>query len=105
MRRTRTVQAVAAPVAPSSADSAEYRKQLAESYGFRKIGEPLPDNITLKDVMDTLPKKVNFSKNQLHHASNLPVLFSMKMVRYFRFFPLWATRGVSELTWIVADLQ
>lgn len=58
MRRTRTVQAVAAPVAPSSADSAEYRKQLAESYGFRKIGEPLPDNITLKDVMDTLPKKV-----------------------------------------------
>ncbi|KAL3586443.1 hypothetical protein D5086_013310 [Populus alba] len=58
MRRTRTVQAVAAPVAPSSADSAEYRKQLAESYGFRQIGEPLPDSITLKDVMDTLPKKV-----------------------------------------------
>lgn len=66
MRRTRTVQAVAAPVAPSSADSAEYRKQLAESYGFRKIGEPLPGNVTLKDILDTLPKRVEFSKNQLH---------------------------------------
>ncbi|KAG6770179.1 hypothetical protein POTOM_025851 [Populus tomentosa] len=64
MRRTRTVQAVAAPVAPSSADSAEYRKQLAESYGFRQIGEPLPDSITLKDVMDTLPKKITEYLNE-----------------------------------------
>ena len=96
MRRTRTVQAVATPVAPSSADSAEYRKQLAESYGLRQIGEQLPDNITLKDVIDTLPKKVYFFKNQLHHASNLPVLFSLNMVRHFRFFPHWAPRGISD---------
>ncbi|TQD82908.1 hypothetical protein C1H46_031572 [Malus baccata] len=56
---TAVVQAVAVPVAPPpEADSAEYRKQLAESYGFKQIGEPLPDNVTLKDVIETLPKKV-----------------------------------------------
>jgi omega-6 fatty acid desaturase (delta-12 desaturase) len=66
MRSTRTVQAVAVPAAPSFADSAEFRKHLAESYGFRKIGEPLPGNVTLKDILDTLPKRVEFSKNQLH---------------------------------------
>ncbi|KAJ0090890.1 hypothetical protein Patl1_14790 [Pistacia atlantica] len=60
IRRGKFLQAVAVPVAPASADSdsAEYRKQLAESYGFKQIGEPLPDNVTLRDVVDTLPKKV-----------------------------------------------
>lgn len=53
------VKAVAVNVAPSpSADSAEYRQQLCHEYGFRQIGEPLPDNITLRDIIDTLPKKV-----------------------------------------------
>ena len=64
MRSTRTVQAVAVPAAPSFANTAEFRKHLAESYGFRKR-EPLPGNVTLKDILDTLPKKVGFSKNQL----------------------------------------
>lgn len=59
LKRANPVQAVAVPVAPSSADSAQYRKQLAESYGFRQIGEPLPSNVTLKEIIDTLPKKVN----------------------------------------------
>ncbi|KAF9680663.1 hypothetical protein SADUNF_Sadunf06G0144900 [Salix dunnii] len=67
MKRTRTVQAVATPVAPSSADSAEYRKQLAESYGLRQIGEQLPDNITLKDVIDTLPKKITEYLNEVRN--------------------------------------
>ncbi|KAA3486230.1 omega-6 fatty acid desaturase, chloroplastic-like isoform X1 [Gossypium australe] len=61
LRRNKVIQAVAVPVRPSSADSADsaqYRKQLAETYGFRQIGEPLPDNVTLKDVIDTLPRKV-----------------------------------------------
>lgn len=58
LRRTKVIQAVAVPVTPSSADSAEYRKQLAEKYGFRQIGEPLPDNVTLRDIIDALPKKV-----------------------------------------------
>ncbi|XP_057415884.1 omega-6 fatty acid desaturase, chloroplastic [Lotus japonicus] len=52
------IRAVAIPVEPAPAESAEYRKQLAESYGFRKIGEDLPDNVTLKDVISSLPKKV-----------------------------------------------
>ncbi|KAK0572555.1 hypothetical protein LWI29_033414 [Acer saccharum] len=57
-KRNNFIQAVAIPVAPSSPDSAEYRKQLAESYGFKQIGEPLPENVTLKDVIESLPKKV-----------------------------------------------
>lgn len=70
------MQAVAAPVAPPpEADSAEYRKQLAESYGFKRIGEPLPDNVTLKDVIETLPKKVLSFRIMLisepHHQCNL----------------------------------
>ncbi|CAN1809581.1 hypothetical protein LINPERHAP1_LOCUS25660 [Linum perenne] len=58
LRRTKPVEAVAVPVVPSSADDSEYRKQLAESYGFRQIGEDLPNDITLKQVIDTLPKEV-----------------------------------------------
>lgn len=59
LRKSKTVRAVAAPVAPSPADSADYRKQLCESYGFRQIAEPLPDNITLKNVTDSLPQEVS----------------------------------------------
>jgi len=50
---------VAIPAAPSPAEStSEYRKQICERYGFKKIGEPLPDNVTLKDIINSLPKKV-----------------------------------------------
>ncbi|TKY54705.1 Omega-6 fatty acid desaturase [Spatholobus suberectus] len=52
------IRAVAIPVQPAPAESAEYRKQLAENYGFRQIGEQLPDDVTLKDVINSLPKKV-----------------------------------------------
>ncbi|CAK9168842.1 unnamed protein product [Ilex paraguariensis] len=58
LRSPMVVQAVAIPVAPAPPSSAEHRKQLTESYGFRQIGEPLPDNVILKDIIDTLPKKV-----------------------------------------------
>ncbi|CAK9180376.1 unnamed protein product [Ilex paraguariensis] len=58
LRNPMIVQAVAIPVAPSPPSSAEHRKQITESYGFRQIGEPLPNNVTLKDIVDTLPKKV-----------------------------------------------
>ena len=57
-KKVTVIQAVAIPVESSPVESAEYRKQLAESYGFRQIGEPLPDNVTLKDVIGSLPKKV-----------------------------------------------
>ncbi|VVB17301.1 unnamed protein product [Arabis nemorensis] len=57
-RRIGCIKAVAVPVAPPSADSAEEREQLADSYGFKQIGEDLPGNVTLKDIMDTLPKEV-----------------------------------------------
>lgn len=80
MKRTKVIQAVAVPVTPSSADSAEYRKQLAERYGFRQIGEPLLDNVTLKDVLDTLPKKVYFLM-----ASCLFISFSLNVVQSIMF--------------------
>jgi hypothetical protein len=54
------IRAVAIPVEPAPVESAEYRKQLAERYGFEQIGELLPDNVTLKDVITSLPKKVDF---------------------------------------------
>lgn len=61
VKRAAILRAVAVPVAPSSssADSAEYRKQLSESYGFEKIGEPLPENVRLKDIIESLPKEVH----------------------------------------------
>ncbi|KAK6942287.1 Fatty acid desaturase domain [Dillenia turbinata] len=58
IRRSKTIQAAAVPVVPSPLESAEYRKQLAEKYGFTQIGEPLPDDVTLRDVIATLPKTV-----------------------------------------------
>ncbi|CAF2068670.1 unnamed protein product [Brassica napus] len=57
-KRIGCIKAVFVPVAPPSADNAEDREQLAESYGFKQIGQDLPDNVTLKDIMDTLPKEV-----------------------------------------------
>lgn len=43
---------------PAPVESVEYRKQLAEDYGFRQIAEPLPSDVTLKDVINSLPKEV-----------------------------------------------
>lgn len=72
LKKSKMVRAVATPVAPSPADSADYRKQLCESYGFRQIAEPLPDNITLKNVIDSLPQKV--SETQIYKF-NIFLLF------------------------------
>jgi hypothetical protein len=36
----------------------DQKRKMCEMYGFTQIGDPVPDNITLKDIMDTLPKKV-----------------------------------------------
>ncbi|MFS7981856.1 putative acyl-lipid omega-6 desaturase (cytochrome b5) [Helianthus anomalus] len=59
LRRGKTVKSVASPVtAPLPADGEQQRKELCESYGFRQIGEPLPDDVTLKNIIDTLPKTV-----------------------------------------------
>lgn len=70
-KKSRFIQAVATPIAPASADSAEYRKQLAAKYGFDQIGEPLPDNVTLKDIINTLPKKVRFIRSCTLHCFQL----------------------------------
>jgi acyl-lipid omega-6 desaturase (Delta-12 desaturase) len=52
------LQAAVLSVTPPILDDEDKRKQMSEDYGFAQIGEHLPDNITLKDVMDTLPKEV-----------------------------------------------
>lgn len=57
-KETKIIEAVAIPVLPPSLETAENRKQLSELYGFTQIGEPLPENVTMKDVIETLPKKV-----------------------------------------------
>lgn len=52
------LQAAVLPVAAPILDDGEKRKQMAEDFGFTHIGEELPDSVTLKDVMDSLPKEV-----------------------------------------------
>lgn len=52
------LQAAVLPVAPPILEDEEKRKEMAEDFGFTQIGEQLPDSVTLKDVMDTLPKEV-----------------------------------------------
>eukprot|EP00270_Netrium_digitus_P003989 TRINITY_DN1484_c0_g1_i3.p1 TRINITY_DN1484_c0_g1~~TRINITY_DN1484_c0_g1_i3.p1 ORF type:complete len:484 (+),score=93.09 TRINITY_DN1484_c0_g1_i3:60-1454(+) len=54
--QTRAV-ATSAPGALSLDDPAE-RQRLAEEYGFQQIGEPLPSDVTLKQVLDSLPPEV-----------------------------------------------
>lgn len=81
MKRAAILRAVAVPVAPpSSADSSEYRKQLSESYGFEKIGEPLPENVRLKDIVESLPKEV------LHLPQHYSVGIHPETVHVFFFF-------------------
>lgn len=62
MRRSKFVQHVVAPMVPSApspaADDPDDLKKLAETYGFQQIGEPLPDDVTLRDIITSLPKKV-----------------------------------------------
>uniref|UniRef100_A0A7C9CIB8 Fatty acid desaturase domain-containing protein n=1 Tax=Opuntia streptacantha TaxID=393608 RepID=A0A7C9CIB8_OPUST len=62
MRRSKFLQHVVVPMAPTApspaADDPDYLKKLAESYGFQQIGEPLPDDVTLRDIITSLPKKV-----------------------------------------------
>ncbi|KAK1414015.1 hypothetical protein QVD17_29752 [Tagetes erecta] len=58
-RRCETITSVASHVTSRIAlDDAQHRKELCERYGFRQIGEPLPDDVTLKNIVDTLPKTV-----------------------------------------------
>ncbi|KAH7282223.1 hypothetical protein KP509_35G020100 [Ceratopteris richardii] len=53
----RTISAVAAPIAPTLNDPS-YREKLAEEYGFTQIGDPVPPNVTLKNVIDSFPPEV-----------------------------------------------
>lgn len=66
-QRTSSISAAAIPIAPPSSETfpssdplfdPEVRERLAKEYGFRQIGEPLPDNVTLKQVIDSLPQEV-----------------------------------------------
>ncbi|XP_057969788.1 omega-6 fatty acid desaturase, chloroplastic-like [Malania oleifera] len=69
-KRTKIIQALAIPDAPASLDNAECRKRLAESYGYTQIGEPLPGNVTLKDIVETIPKKLY----EIDHVKSLKAL-------------------------------
>lgn len=49
---------VTLPLTPSPLDDLEERNHLCEEYGFTQIGEPVPSDIILKNVIDTLPREV-----------------------------------------------
>jgi hypothetical protein len=55
---------------PSTAGrlSAEDRTALAEELGYRSIGADLPDNVTLTQVISSLPKEVRAFGLQLTSA-------------------------------------
>lgn len=76
LKKNKAIRAVAIPSEPSTLDSAEYRKQLCDNYGFRQIGEPLPDTITLKKIMDSLPKKVH-TKSMWHSTKLLSSCYKL----------------------------
>lgn len=52
------ISAFALPVSTPLLSDKEQRMHLAEEYGFTQIGEPVPDNVTLKNIIDTLPPEV-----------------------------------------------
>lgn len=56
------VRAAAATIEiPTSINSLtdEQRTKLANELGYQKIGKELPDNVTLNDIVRTLPKEVS----------------------------------------------
>ncbi|XP_074281281.1 omega-6 fatty acid desaturase, chloroplastic [Silene latifolia] len=61
-RMSKAVHAIAVPVNPSSAsspiDDPSHLQLLAERYGFQQIGEPISDDVTLRDIITSLPKEV-----------------------------------------------
>eukprot|EP00252_Welwitschia_mirabilis_P017664 TRINITY_DN390_c0_g1_i1.p1 TRINITY_DN390_c0_g1~~TRINITY_DN390_c0_g1_i1.p1 ORF type:complete len:443 (-),score=57.76 TRINITY_DN390_c0_g1_i1:241-1569(-) len=57
-RRMQTKIRASVPLAVSSLHDPEKRNRLAIEYGFTKIGAPVPDNVTLKTIADTLPREV-----------------------------------------------
>ncbi|XP_020692677.1 omega-6 fatty acid desaturase, chloroplastic isoform X1 [Dendrobium catenatum] len=54
----KVVRAYVIPISPSLQVNDIIRSDMCKTYGFIKIGEAVPDNVTLKDIITTLPKKV-----------------------------------------------
>ncbi|XP_020594054.1 omega-6 fatty acid desaturase, chloroplastic isoform X2 [Phalaenopsis equestris] len=54
----KVVQASVIPISPSLLANDVQRIDMCKTYGFMKIGEAVPNNVTLKDIITTLPKKV-----------------------------------------------
>lgn len=77
------LQAAVLPVTPPLLDGEGKKKQMAEEYGFTQIGDELPDDITLKDVMDTLPKEVFEINNVKAWTSVLISVTSYALGLYF----------------------
>lgn len=55
----KVVRASVVPISPSLLVNDIQRSDMCKTYGFMKIGEAVPDNVTLKDIIATLPKKVS----------------------------------------------
>ncbi|KAL6596059.1 hypothetical protein ACP70R_014966 [Stipagrostis hirtigluma subsp. patula] len=96
LKQREGLQAAVMPVTAPILDDEGKRKQMAEDYGFTQIGEELPDNITLKDVMDTLPKQV-FEINDLKAWTS--VLISVTSYALGLFFTAKAPWYLLPLAW------
>ncbi|KAK4392789.1 Omega-6 fatty acid desaturase, chloroplastic [Sesamum angolense] len=107
-RKHKVVKAVAVSVAPPPADSAEHRQQLCQEYGFQQIGEPLPDNVTLRDIIDTLPKKFFVIGHDCAHKSFSRNKLVEDIVGTLAFLPLIyplvsVIHCIAEIQWLVED--
>lgn len=64
-RSVRPVSAIAAPVAAPDLSDPEERERLAKEYGFEKIGAPVPEGVTLRQVQNSLPPEVSLATDSL----------------------------------------
>lgn len=85
-KNSMVIQAVAVPVSAPVVGNDEERKQMCENYGFTQIGEPLPDDVTMRDIISTLPKKVFWEKPQVKFSLCLH-LFTPSLLTHSNFSP------------------
>ena len=72
---------------------------MAEDFGFTQIGEELPDSVTLKDVMDTLPKEVPAA-----NTSMLLLFYLHKFLRKFGYCQVFEINDIKAWTSVLISV-
>eukprot|EP00271_Cylindrocystis_brebissonii_P001231 TRINITY_DN11559_c0_g1_i2.p1 TRINITY_DN11559_c0_g1~~TRINITY_DN11559_c0_g1_i2.p1 ORF type:complete len:455 (+),score=71.65 TRINITY_DN11559_c0_g1_i2:360-1724(+) len=118
-KQSLNVRAIAAPMAPVSPPSSPNpspspledpatRARLAAEYGFRQIGEPLPNDVTLKQVIDSMPAEV-FEINDVKAWKSVLIsivsfaasLYLISISPWYMLPFAWALSGTAFTGWFV----